>query len=180
MSTERVRSAFAALREVARPYYDSLYASRAGLLPTGYRNPAAAGSIYGMTPERLQRELEQVAEWRPFQHPAVAPGCEAFSTDLPGALGIVDVRLLPPTASLTLMDPKGTGTVEACVSGLRGVLVPFTVAILGQEEGREVVFTFHPGDPIRPSSVPSEGRSGRVVSPAECLELGLLMAKVVE
>jgi len=106
-------------------------------------------------------------------------GCFAFKAELPGQLGIIGLAGLPADAVVTLDDRKNTGKVSAVVEGVRGEEVPFTVLILGLEQGDEVVFTFHPGDPVRPSQVQAEpGLHGRTVTVSEALAMGLEMAKI--
>jgi len=109
-------------------------------------------------------------------------GCSYYRAPISGILGIVRLSDLNPETKVSLSDPKSTGKVTPEIerSALPGVLgqVDYTVVILGEEGGREVVFTFHPGDPIRPSSVPSEGRAGSCISVAEALSLGLEFAKI--
>ena len=146
--------------------------------------PGAAGSVYEQfdDPEVLLSAL-LTEDWEPYSHPAIAPGCEAFVALIPGRLGIVTIADMPAGTPVTLDDKKGTGKVSAVVRGVRGAEVDFTVLILGPEkdsEGHsyEVIYTFHPGDPIRPSTVSAEGMHGNVVTPAEAIALGLEMAKV--
>lgn len=192
--TERVRAAFRALAEILPDYHRSLYASRAGRDSHNEPNPQAAGSIYPhITPQQLCAVLEIEATWEPFEHPCVGSGCVAFvsrelkgrRTGLEGCVGLVEISTLPSDAEITLADPKGTGFVEACVRGVLGEAVKHTVVILGEEQGREgepgreIVFTFHPGDPIQPSRVSSQGMVGRVVGPDAAVALGLTLAKIV-
>ncbi len=57
--------------------------------------------------------------------------------------------------------------------------VDFTVIIIGEHEGNEVVFTFHPGDPVSPSEVPAEpGMHGKTITAWEALKMGLSTGKV--
>ena len=120
--------------------------------------------------------------WRLYQDcPNLIPGCTAFrNNDLGGELGIVKLSDLDPAAEVTLDDRKHTGNVSATVSGIRGKYVNFVVAILGVENGKEILFTFHPGDPVNPSKVKTEpGMHGKVVTAAEALKMGLETAKIV-
>lgn len=120
--------------------------------------------------------------WKPYPEcPNLIPGCSAFrNDDIGGELGIVDLKDLDPNAEVILDDRKNTGTVSATVKGVRGQKVSFTVAILGDEQGEEVLFTFHPGDPCMPSKVKTEpGLHGKTVTVAEALKMGLETAKIV-
>ena len=167
-----IAKAIDATRATIPGYFESTLAQRAGLSET------AAGSVYeGVDADRLEQML-RAAEWESYSHEAVMTGCTAFRAAIPGKLGIVGVASLPSDTVVTLDDRKDTGKVSAVVEGVRAEDVDFTVVILGEHEGAEVVFTFHPGDPIAPSLVPAEGQHGREVSIEEALSMGLEMAKI--
>jgi hypothetical protein len=90
-------------------------------------------------------------------------------------------RALTPNERVVLADPKRTRTVEATVAPPAGWTAPaadFTVLIVGDDQGHRVVFTFHPGEPRAPSTMLDIGLAGRVVTPAEALDLGFTHAKV--
>jgi hypothetical protein len=141
----------------------------------------AAGSVVvGVeNVDELEKALE-VAVWEKYSHPAVMAGTEAFITkDIRGQLGVIDLVDLPGDAVVRLDDRKNTGKVSAVVSGVWGQDVDFTVLILGLEQGEEVVFTFHPGDPVNPSKVQATpGLHGKTVTVKEALEMGLETAKI--
>ena len=120
------------------------------------------------------------ASWYEYVPEATLEGCTYFKTyDLKGRLGIVELASLPTDTVVTLDDRKDTGKVSAVVEGILGSVVDFIVLILGPEDGVEVVFTFHPGEPVRPSQIQCEtGMHGRRVTIAEAQSLGLAMAKV--
>ena len=171
----RVLAAIAATREVLPGYFEKTCAQRAGL------NPSAAGSVYdGASTDEVERLIRE-AVWEEYSHPALAPETSALRAWTPsGRLGVVELAKLDPSTPIVLDDRKGTGTVSATVKGALGEAVNFTVLILGQEQGREVVFTFHPGDPVRPSSVKTEpGLHGKAVTAAEARAMGLETAKIV-
>jgi hypothetical protein len=131
--------------------------------------------------EPISREDLEAADWWEVLEPLfpLLEGCTAFKAWIPGELGIVELEHLPSDFAVGLQDPKGTGFVSAVV-GLPERNMPrvdFTVLILGFEKGSEVVFTFHPGLPIRPSSVSSD-RAGEIISAGEALRLGLSYAKI--
>ena len=51
--------------------------------------------------------------------------------------------------------------------------------IIGNEEGHDVVFTFHPGEPVRPSLLEvSDCHNGTKLTKVEALNLGFDLAKV--
>lgn len=138
------------------------------------------GSVYpGVTPADLEGDLLKV-DWTPYQHPAIKEGCTGFRANLAGFLGIVDLKSLPPETEIVLDDRKRVGAVSATVKGARGELVDFTVLILDKEGDTEIVGTFHPGDPIRPSPVETvPGLDGKKVTAKDAIDMGLEMAKIV-
>ncbi|HQU07860.1 MAG: hypothetical protein B7X04_02205 [Parcubacteria group bacterium 21-54-25] len=132
------------------------------------------------TPEELEQALLE-AEWEAYSHPAISEGCTAFRTrSLRGLLGVKPLAELPAGTTVTLDDRKGTGRVSAVVEGVRGDDVDFLVLIVGEEDGREIVFTVHPGEPVRPSSVQATpGLHGKKITVEEALGMGLSTAKLV-
>lgn len=172
-NTDRIRRAIDATRGVIPGYFEKTLAQRAGL------SESAAGSIYAAVDEAKLEQMLLDAEWVAYEHPSVQSGCSAFRADIPGSLGIVDLSTLPSNASVVLDDRKGTGKVSATIVGVRGESVDFTVLIVGLHEGAEVVFTFHPGDPVVPSVVQMSGAHGVAVPVRLALEMGLTTAKII-
>ena len=165
----RVRAALAA---TPASYLASCLAHR-------MNGPDAAGSVFVdyHSPAELLAAL-QGATWEPYSHPEVMQGCVAFRAPLRGRLGIVRLDTLAEGTAVVLADPKRTGNVEATVPGALGDTVEFAVAILGQDSGREVCYTFHPGAPVAPSRVAADDMHGREVRVADALALGLVWAKI--
>ena len=169
-STDRVRTAIARTREQIPAYWESCLAQRSAGSPT------AAGSVYELTPVQIEAALLG-ASWVPYEHPGVGAGCKAFSAAIVGLSDVVRLAGFDATDLVTLIDPKATGFVEASVVGVRDEK-DFSVVILGDNDGSEVVFTFHPGAPIQPSRIPAEGNVGRVITVGEAIKMGLTWAKV--
>ena len=170
----RIARAIDATRRIVPGYFEKTVAGR--LPKTG------AGSIVvGFeSAEELEQALITVT-WEQYSHPALMAGTEAFKTkDIRGMLGVIDLVDLPADAVVTLDDRKNTGKVSCVVEGVRGHDVDFTVIILGPEQDEEVVFTFHPGDPVNPSQIQAEpGMHGRQVAVPKALGMGLEIAKIV-
>ncbi|NCA78316.1 MAG: hypothetical protein EOM90_18460 [Alphaproteobacteria bacterium] len=170
----RIARAIDTTRRIVPGYFEKTVAGR--LPKTG------AGSIVvGFeSAEELEKALIN-ANWEAYSHPALMVGTEAFVTkDIRGQLGVIELVDLPADAVVTLDDRKNTGKVSCVVAGVRGQDVDFMVIILGPEQGEEVVFTFHPGDPVNPSQIQVEpGMHGRQVVISEALGMGLEMAKIV-
>lgn len=173
LNTVRIAAAIAATREV-----DSFYWQQTLL----QRLPSGTGSVVSgcETPEALEQQLLS-AKWESYSHSAVMEGCEAFMTrDVVGQLGVVELAKLSADTPVVLDDRKGTGKVSATVSGVRGDEMDFTVLIVGEMEDHEIVFTFHPGEPVSPSKVQAvPGLHGKVVTVADAMEMGLTTAKIV-
>jgi len=174
--TTRVREALARTKALLPDYWSKCLAQRAH--PDA--SSQAAGSVYvGRTAVQVE-EMLLGAAWEPYKHPSVMAGCSAFRAPLPGNMGLVALNKCPSSARVRLIDPKGTGTVEAALVAPLGPAVEHTVAILGDEEGQEVCFTFHPGDPVRPSTLSAKDYpAGTELSAGEAWSLGLEWAKVV-
>lgn len=139
------------------------------------------GSVYDQfsSVEELEKALLN-ADWTETTHPDVMPGCRVFKAHLEGRFGIVKISDLPDDAKIVADDSKHTGKVAMTVKGIRGKIVPDTYLIVGKEDGVDVVFTFHPGEPIRPSVIEvSEVSHGSIVSKAKAKSLGFDYAKIV-
>jgi hypothetical protein len=170
----RIAKAADTTRRVVPGYFEKTLAQRAEL------SGSAAGSIYPGVDEAQLEQMLLTADWEEYSHPAVMSECVAYKANIPGKLGIVDLASLPVETVVTLDDRKNTGKVSATVKGVRGQDVDFTVLILGPEQGEEVIFTFHPGDPVSPSQVQVEpGTHGRQVTVSEAQGMGLGTAKIV-
>ena len=169
----RIAEAAKTTRIVVPGYFEKTVAQRAGL------EEIAAGSIVeNVTADQLEQILLK-ADWEDYSHEALMPGCSAFKAPIAGRLGVVALSQLFDDTVVTLDDRKDTGNVSAIVEGVLGPEVDFTVIILGEEQGKEVIFTFHPGDPVRPSQIETEsGMHGRQVTVKEARSMGLETAKI--
>lgn len=144
--------------------------------------PDSSGSTFDET-QTVQSLIE--ANWEPYEHPAVLKGCTAFKAPIPGMLGVVDLAQFPSMTMVKLVDPKGTaGTyggglmAELPLKLEDQLIVDFSVIILGPEDGKEVVYTFHPGDPIRPTMVDKAKWKNETVNIVQALERGFRYGKV--
>ena len=171
--TARIRQAIENLKTYGPPgYWQGTLEQRAEL------SGQARGSVYqGIGPDDLEALLLG-AIWEPYEHPGVMHGCAAFRAALPGTLGIVGLDSLDPNAIVTYRAKRGTDEVYPVVQGVRGEIMDFTVLMLGQHEGHEVVFTFHPGDPVAPSHVLNKDLDGQQETVAEALRKGFATAKI--
>ncbi len=169
---QRIQKAIVTTKATLGDYWGNTVAQR---LPSG-----AGSVVIGYeTPEALETALI-AAVWEPYAHPALMAGTTAFKAPIAGRLGLVDLSTLPADTAVTLDDRKNTGTVSGTVKGVHGDEVDFTVLIVGDEDGHEVVYTFHPGEPVAPSKVvASAGLHGSTVTAAQAIAMGLGMAKIV-
>lgn len=168
----RIKKAIETTKETIPGYFESTCEKHAEL------SEKPMGSVVlGVDAKSLEDKIAS-ADWRPFIHKDVTEGCEAFVSDLKGLFGMIDLDTLPKDTEVTIVDPKKTGFASISVKGVRGQEVDFTVLILGKEAGKEVVFTFHPGEPCRPSTLPIKDRNGDVISIEEAKELGFEKANI--
>jgi len=170
----QIAKAIETTQRVVPGHFEKTVAQRAQL------DKMSAGSVVeNVTASQLEQML-RAAEWEEYSHDAVMPGCHAFKTqDIVGRLGVVPLSQLSDDIVVTLDDRKDTGKVSCIVKGALGPKVDFTVIILGEEQGEEIVYTFHPGDPVNPSKIPMKiGMDGRQVTVKEALSLGLEIAKI--
>lgn len=147
------------------------------------RLTGGAGSCFEgiSTIEEMEENLLK-AKWSQIEDENVTEGCTAYvTTDIPGGrFGLVEIKDLPDETVLVADDRKGTGKVSLTVSGQKGAYVQETYLIIGPEQGEDVVFTFHPGPPVRESKVQtSELPHGTEISKAKALEMGFELAKLV-
>ena len=169
----RVNSALDTLKSIDPTYFNSMLEQRL--------SGAGAGSIVSdcYTVDVMEAKLRN-ASWIPHQHPALVEGTVGFeTTDITGYYGIYNLNELHPSKLVTLDDRKNTGNVSAIVHGGLGNFTRYTMIILGKEDDKEIVFTFHPGEPVSPSTVPASGMHGKVITIAEAMALGLTTAKIV-
>jgi len=143
------------------------------------RNEGAGGSKF-----KTKQTIESLvnADWKPYNHPAVKGGAKAFKAPIPGYMGLIELDSLPDDSIVTLDDGHETGFLSVTVPGKRSQSVNFTVLLVGDHGGKEVVYTFHPGDPVRPSSLPDAGdyKKGDQITVKEAKDLGFNYGKIVD
>ena len=151
------------------------------------RLPGGAGSIFAELDGRVVSDIASLedairnADWSEYADcPNLMDGCHAYRTSCKGRYGIVELADLRDDVELTLDDRKNTGVVSATVRGQLGREVGFAVLIVGPEQGEDVVFTVHPGDPVMPSKVSATDRHhGEIINVKTAKALGLTTAKIV-
>jgi len=151
-----------------------------------------AGSRFNIaSAEELERLLLEL-DWLEYNHPSIKAPARGYKASLPPSvkawLGVVRLDSLDSETRVKLDDRKGTSKVSALVeqSSVNAELleVDYVVLLVGphpEDPGLEVVWTFHPGPPIRPSEVPASSELvNKVITAREALELGLEWAKLVD
>ena len=172
--TRKVEIALRNTRKTLKDYFENTCKQR---LENG------AGSVYDGI--KTTAEMEDAlfgAFWKKAEHPDVMPGCQAYVTkDIKGGhLGLLKIADLPDDVVITASDPKNTGKVSMTVSGEKGPATEETWLIIGKEEGTDVVFTFHPGEPVRPSVVEvKDCPDGTKLTKDQAIALGFDLAKIV-
>jgi hypothetical protein len=148
------------------------------------------GSFYPyIEPDALEDAL-MVAIWNMYDHPNVAPGCHAFisySQCLHGFIGVVPLEMVPSETKCYLIDVKDTGTLSLCIKTVKDSRWPvaYTVLITGDDGYGECMFTFHPGDPLKPSTLSSDGsneyglKDGDEISVEKAISIGFKHAKLI-
>jgi len=142
------------------------------------KSEMVAGSRYDMSPEQIENSLLN-ADWTPYSHENVKAPAKAFKANIAGYEGLVKLKTLPKDKTVVLDDRKNTGKVSVVADGVLGKKVNHTVILIGPHEGSEVVWTFHPSDPIMPSVVDAgEGMNGKEITVQEAIEMGFEYAKL--
>ena len=121
----------------------------------------------------------RIQDWEEYKDcPNLLPGCTAYVLrDVSGHLGIVELSKLDPEMELDVIDNKRTGKAKCLVSGALGPKTNMATIILGTENGVEVVYTYHPGLPVKPDEIPVEKLGGRTnLSVSEAIDLGFTHA----
>lgn len=147
----------------------------------GQRLAGGAGSCYDQFSSSEEIEVALLAaNWEETQHEAVAPECRVFKTSLIGRFGLIRIADMPDGTEFISDDRKGTGKISLTIAGQRGEEVEETFLIIGLEQGKEVCFTFHPGQPILPSKVSTDlFPHGSTVTKEQAVALGFEWAKLI-
>lgn len=176
-ATEIVRTAIAntANIEALQGHWKGLLSSRAG------KGKPQGSYVPGLDEAELLEKL-RAAQWEDFEHPAIAAPAQGFITrDITGVVGLVSLAELDPETPVRLCDGHATGYMSAVVVGGTPEEVDFVVLLVGPNESpaaEPIVWTFHPGNPVRPSSLELDAASDREITAAEAIKLGFDLAKI--
>ena|GEM_PF-1469660 len=120
------------------------------------------GSYFDMSADKLKQSLFQ-AKWEPYDpvdgqgNHIIGGGARGYRATIEGGrLGMTPLESIPENAPLYLTDPKGTGKWALTAVGADAGHTNMVTMIVGPgDAGKPVVWTFHPGEPVRPSALDS-------------------------
>lgn len=153
-------------------------------------NASAEGSFYrDASPEDVKEALLSV-DWEPYTHSSIAsPAVGFIAPKWAGVMNIAKLSDMERGTPVVLRDAHHGNAldddhyVEADVTHDGGGLnVDFTVALVGprsREDATPILWTFFPGDPVRPSQISATGNHGRVIDASDATGLGMEWAKCV-
>lgn len=145
------------------------------------RLETGAGSCY---PQFFSiRELEEAvlqAEWIETTHKLVNSPCRVYKANLRGLYGMKKISEIPDDCVLMLDDRKNTGSFSLITKFCKGDYVEETYLITGIENGKEVIYTFHPGEPIELKNIKCGiHNNGSIISKNEAIFLGFEYVKSI-
>lgn len=152
------------------------------ILQQRIEEPTNASSSYeNVTEKQLLKDLLE-ADWEETSHTDVMEGCRVFKCNLPGLKSILDLDELGKNAELYAIDSKETGNIEIGAGNVTKKETQETYLITRKEmiDGveKDIVFTFHPGEPVRPSQIKAEKiADGTRITVDKAKKLGLEKAK---
>ena len=151
-ATAEVWAAIEATLEVVPGYFESHLEGRsaAGDGSTVWRWGKACPNAHAVMNTLLDTLWQEYPEC-----PNLMPGCRAYRAAIPGTIDLRQVSDLADDTPVRWVDP-GHGYQYPTVEGVEGEYTDTTTLIVGPEAGKEVVYTFHPGDPIRPSQISAD------------------------
>lgn len=174
-----VRTCIKNLKDLEPDYYAKCLEQR---LMTGIGSTTECTTI-----QEMENDLME-ANWEPWddKNNVLSPGCKGFITyDIPGEYGMIDLDTLDPNTEVFFKDFKNTGMLSLCVDSNKRTPVDFTILIIGNENGKDVMFTFHPGEPVPASTFAAGDKesggsgymSGDKITVADAMKLGFKRAK---
>lgn len=188
-ATNNFRNALLTTKEILPQYYTDMISQRL------YSSGAGSRLKYD-TIEQAEMALVK-AYWNDItdelDESLKLPECTYLATtDVKGWNGMLDLNDMLDSEMVIFIDPKNTGKLSLAVERNGDEYpqcLPYadrTVAILGPENGHTVIYTFHPGDPLPPSTfdvgIHADGISyhpGMKITVAEAKKLGFRHAKLI-
>ena len=170
-ASSRVRKAIEA--SIGMPHFEGAFRTR---------NPSSEseGSTFleAQSPESLME-----ANWSEYNHPDVKAPAVAFKADIPGYFGIIELSEVDPETPVEIVKAhKGALEEAACIIPASSVSRPeadFTTILLGPGGDKEIVWTFFPGPPIAPSSMPwTQELADSIMTAGDALDAGFKYGKL--
>lgn len=171
-TASRIDAAHKNIQEIAPGYWEATVASRTAV--------TAVGSFFEFPNVEEVLFEQHLQDWEEYPEcPGLLPGCAAFKLQIKGYLGVIPLDILDDAQELRVINNKGTGVAKLLApTDSIPREVDFAVCILGMEDGREVIFTFHPGDPIPPDTIKVEDLGKSSITVAEAKSLGFVYANL--
>jgi hypothetical protein len=175
-ASSRVSSAIEA--SIGMPHFEGAFRTR---------NPSSEseGSTFleAQSPESLMD-----AKWSEYNHPDVKAPAVAFRADIAGYFGIIELKDIDPETPIEIVKahkgaetPDGSAIEAACIVSRSDVSRPrsdFTTILLGPGGDKEIVWTFFPGPPIAPSSMPwTQDMADSVTTAGDAIAAGFKYGK---
>ena len=170
-ASSRVRSAIEA--SIGMPHFEGAFRTR---------NPSkeSEGSTFrkAQSPQSLKD-----ANWSEYNHPDVKAPAVAFKAPIDGWFGIIELSEVDPETPVEIVKAhKGALEEAACIIPASSVSRPeadFTTILLGPGGDKEIVWTFFPGPPIAPSSMPwTQELADSVTTVGDALDAGFKYGKL--
>jgi len=147
------------------------------------RNPSdeSEGSVFS---EAQTSDSLKTFDWEPYPHPAIMNPAQGYRANIPGVFGLIELKGLDPNTPVKMeLGHKGeTPFVMALVdkSDVPSELTKteFTTILLGPGEDGLIVWTFHPGPPVAPSTTTPSEETSSVETAADAIDIGFDYAKV--
>lgn len=157
----------------------------AGLMKQRNPGPESLGSTF-LDPMKWS-ELK-ATNWEPFDHPNIKPPAVGYKANIPGKFGLIELSKLEDTTHVSLVDGHETGYLSVSLKGETDIIVPYSTLLVGPadydwetgetKDETEIIWSVHPGPPVRPSSLKIEAHSVRLITVAEARALGFEWAKL--
>jgi len=148
--------------------------------------PKAVGSVFD---EPQTAESLAAAEWVVSDDPGVVAPAVGFRAPIPGTVGLVELAKLDPSTACVVKPTHGGAAAFVAAFVKRDavpaetVKVGYTTLMVGPKDKdngdlTEVLWTFHPGAAVRPSTMAPSAETEAVTTVEQAIALGFGLAKV--
>jgi len=167
----RVKSAIEA--SIGMPHFEGAFRTR---------NPSKESEGSTFRKEQTPKSLMD-AKWSEYNHPDVKAPAVAFRADIEGWFGIIELSEIKEQDTPVEIVKAHKGALEeaACIIPASSVSRPeasFTTILLGPGGDKEIVWTFFPGPPIAPSSMPwTQDMADSVTTAGDAIAAGFKYGK---